>query len=90
MACCLYCPISGHRGGWKNRVNCLFDPKTEFSTHFVYQKHLENIMGNLKNPFVALKNLKTHPKTQNQLETKNLSKIKHVFPGNFKVKNPLI
>jgi len=47
-------------------------------------------MENLKNPFVALKNLKTHPKTQNQPEIKNLTKIKHVFLGNFKVKNLLI
>jgi hypothetical protein len=48
-------------------------------------------MENLKNPFVALKkNLKTHLKTQNQPETKHLSKIKHVFLGNFKVKNLLI
>jgi hypothetical protein len=58
MTCCLYYPISGHRGGWKNRADGLIDPKTEFSTHFVYQKHLVNIMGNLKKPICGLKKLK--------------------------------
>jgi hypothetical protein len=42
---------------------------------------------NLVKPIHGLKNVKNHPKTLNQLETKKLFELRYVFIGVFKVKN---
>jgi len=43
---------------------------------------------NLVKPIHGLKNVKNHPKTLNQPETKRLFELKYVFIGVFKVKTP--
>ena len=81
-----YCPVSNHyiaKQKWGIRF---FDPKIDLSIHFDL-KYLENILGNLINSFIILKN---HLKTQNQPKTKNLTKIIYVFLGNPKLKKHLM
>jgi len=48
--------VSRRYGGWKNRADSFFKPKTQFLTH-LYPKHL----GNLINSFLTLKNPKIIP-----------------------------
>jgi len=70
----------------KKMGHTFFDPKIDLSIHFDL-KYLENILGNLINSFIILKN---HLKTQNQPKTKNLTKIIYVFLGNPKLKKHLM
>jgi len=66
----------------ENQGKSFFNPKTHSSNHSFYSKHLDNLI----NPFMSSTNLKNHPKTQNQPKIKNLTELKYVFLGNFKVK----
>ena len=88
MACRLYCLVLGHSGSQKNRVDDFFNLKNKISIFF-YPKHLQNIIANLINQFMASKNLKSYFKTWNQLETKKITKIIYIFLGFFKVKKTL-
>jgi len=45
---------------------------------------------NLVKPIHSLKNIKNHPKTLNQPETKRFSEPRYVFIGIFKVKTPIL
>lgn len=65
------CLESGHCGGWKN--------KTLVFLIYFDSNHLENTLGTLFNQSIAFKNLKNHPKTHNQPEIQNLSKLRSIF-----------
>ena len=59
-----------------------------FSTYLFYpKKKPRKYYRQFDKSIYNLKNLKNYPKTQNQPENKNLTKIIYVFVGNFKVKN---
>ena len=77
--------ISGHYSGKENMANGFFDlktncqpiilPTTPTKHHRQYDKPIHDIEKPKKNL-----------KTWNQLETKNLIKIRSIFLGNFKIK----
>jgi hypothetical protein len=59
-------------------INGFFNPKTKILTHFIFQKHPQNIIDNFINSFMILKN---HPKTRNQKSYKDYICFSWQFQG---------